>query len=235
MDYIARIEPLVEEVRAGGRGICFVGGTALYVRMIVEGAFEGPAADHAIRDRLKAEAAERGGAPHLHKRLREIDPVAAGRIHENDLRRIVRALEVYELTGRPISELQAESRSVIEGLTRRIVVLQWPRDLLYRRIEERVDRMMASGWLDEVRELLETHGRLGPQARHALGYPELIDHIEGRCTLEEAVDRIKQYTRNFAKQQLTWFRNMKDALRIDIEEADTPETVAERIVGRLGD
>ncbi|MFW5798685.1 MAG: tRNA (adenosine(37)-N6)-dimethylallyltransferase MiaA [Planctomycetota bacterium] len=231
--YIERVRPMVEQVRAGEvPGLVFFGGTALYLRMMVQGVLEGPPAQPDIRRRLKDEARRHGTAT-LHARLHEVDPEAAERIHPNDLKRIERALEVYEVTGQPISKLQRESPSVIEGLPRRLFFIRHPREVLYRRINRRVDRMMEIGLLEEVREVYRRYGQLGKQARHALGYEELAEHLAGRCTLAEAVDAVKQHTRNFAKQQLTWFRNMDEVTAVDVLPEDTPETVARRILELL--
>ncbi len=210
-----------EEVRARGRLPLFVGGTALYLKALLFGLFPGPAADAGIRRRLKALPPSL-----LHRRLAEVDPEAAARIHENDLRRLVRALEVHEITGRPISALRREwdraeplRPAILAGLRR-------SREDLYRRIERRVDRMMAEGLLEEVRALLRRPGGLGPVASQALGYKELADHLEGRIPdLARAVEILKRRTRRFARRQLTWFKHFPIHW-IEVAPEDPPERTA---------
>jgi tRNA dimethylallyltransferase len=134
-----------------------------------------------------------------------VDPATAARLHPNDIRRVVRALEVFELTGRPISAWQTQWRGTpaVEA-----VCLDLSRAELYRRIDERVLQMMRDGLLDEVRRLRELTPPLSREARQALGYKELLDHLEGRCSIDEAVREVQARTRNFAKRQLTWFRQL---------------------------
>jgi tRNA dimethylallyltransferase len=145
----------------------------------------------------------------LRARLEQADATAAARLHPNDLRRTIRALEVYELTGKPISEFQRQwDQSRDEPSDRVLIGLDWPSELLNPRINARVKKMMQDGLLDEARALWQS-GRLGPQAREGLGYKQLIEHFEGRCTLEDAVEEIKIETRRFAKNQRTWLRRLR--------------------------
>jgi tRNA dimethylallyltransferase len=142
--------------------------------------------------------------------LERLDPAAAARIHANDARRTVRALEVHRLTGKPISALQEQWDAGRARPDCTLVVLNWPTDELNRRINARVRAMMDAGLLEETRAL-HSAGRLGPQAREALGYKQLLEHLEGRTTLDEAVERIKIETRRFAKNQRTWLRRLQAA------------------------
>ena len=215
---VARFVELADEaynnIRSRSRAVIAVGGTALYWKGWIEGLFEGPSADAELRSRLRAEAEEHGNQ-FLHDRLTEVDPEAADRIHPNDLRRLVRALEVHELTGRTISSLQRQFDH-----QRRYEVayigLRRNRAKQNERINARVKKMMTDGLLDEVRQLLRRG--VSPQARQGLGYAELIQHLEGRCTLEEAVERIKINTRRFARGQMTWFRRFPDVHWIDMDQ-----------------
>ena len=177
------------------------GGTPLYYKALFEGLFEGPPADEVIRERLRAETGEA-----LHRRLSEVDPEAAARIHANDMKRLVRALEVYELTGRPISSFQTEWASEKPRHQARWIGLHWEKEALNRRINARVKRMVEAGWVEETRGLLERYGELSKTAAEATGYAEIIAHLRGGLTLEEAVERIKIGTRQLARRQMKWFR-----------------------------
>ncbi len=201
----------IEEIRARGVRPLLVCGTPLYLKALLWGLFEGPGADPSIRQRLRQQAACYGPG-RLHGILAQVDPIAADRIDPNDLKRIERALEVYELTGQPISARQAQFGGPPQ-IGHVAVGLRLPRPVLYERIERRVDRMMEAGLLEEVRRL---RARLGPQARQAVGYGELVAHLEGRCSLQQAVESIKRNTRRLAKHQLAWFRHFPRVCWIDV-------------------
>jgi tRNA dimethylallyltransferase len=177
------------------------GGTPLYYKALFEGLFDGPGADLEIRARLGALSGEE-----LARRLREVDPAAADRIHLNDTKRLVRALEVYELTGKTITSFQQEWGGGLVRHSAKWIGLEWNRDAINRRINARVKAMMAAGWLEETRGLLERFGELSPTAAEATGYRELIDHIQGRISLEDATEQIKIATRQLARRQMKWFR-----------------------------
>ena len=196
---------------------------------MLRGIFEGPPANWDLRRRLEAEAQE-GGVESLHARLAKIDPVAAQRLHPNDARRIIRALEVYEQTGTPISTLQKQFDVGRPASECRVFVLDWPRDLLYERINRRVDQMFASGLVDETRSLIATHGRLSRTARQAVGYREVIEHLAGDLDLAATIELVKTRTRQFAKRQLTWFRSLSECRAVPVGEPLTPVVVARRIV-----
>jgi tRNA dimethylallyltransferase len=201
-EWLSLAEAAIGEIRGRGGVPVVVGGTHLYVKALLDGLFEGPGPDAALRADLRSL-----GLSSLRAELERVDPVAAGRIHRNDERRMVRALEVYRRTGRPISEQQGQwdgrgrSDCVLVGLS-------WETAVVNRRINARVLGMMEQGLLEEVRGL-ETLGRLGPQAREALGYKQLLRHLSGEWGLDEAVERIKIETRRFAKNQRTWLRRLR--------------------------
>jgi tRNA dimethylallyltransferase len=195
-------EEVIAAVRSRGRWPIVVGGTNLYIQALLGGMFEGPGPDPALRARLNAMDDSA-----LRSRLESVDPVSAGRIHANDRKRTIRAIEVFEQTGRPLSGMQGQWNDQPRDDVR-IIGLDWPVEAINRRINARVKAMMEAGLLEEVRRLRE-EDRLGRQAREALGYRQLIDHLEGRCTLEEAVEQIKIRTRRFAKQQRTWLRRFR--------------------------
>jgi len=214
-------------IRSAGRRVIGVGGTALYIKALLYGIFDGPPANYEIRKRLKAEIAAASTAV-LHGRLAEIDPLAAQRIHPNDARRLIRALEVYELTGKPISSLQKQfgAESPIGNWT--IIGLRRPKAVESRRINARVKKMIQQGLVDEVKSLLGEDKPLSKQASCAIGYAEIINHLKGRTTLDEAIERIKINTRRFAKAQRTWFKTFMGVNWLDIEEDWSDEDLLER-------
>ena len=201
--WLTLAERAIAEIRSRGAWPIVVGGTHLYVKALLDGLFEGPGADEALRARLTAMS-----PAELRAMLEARDPAAAARLHPNDLRRTVRALEVLELTGVPMSEHQKQWDAARGPSEFTLVGLEWPVEALNRRINARVKEMVARGLVEEVRSLRDG-GLLGPQAREALGYKQLLAHLEGRCTLEEAAEAIKIETRRFAKNQRTWARRLR--------------------------
>jgi tRNA dimethylallyltransferase len=226
--YVEAAYAAIRAVRASGRPALAVGGTMLYVQGLTRGVFEGPAADPAFRQALRERAA-REGVPALHAELARVDAEAAARIHPNDLRRIERALEVFHTTGQPISRLQTQWEQAETPFEWRVVGLRRPKEDANRRINARVKRMMESGLLDEVRSLLSEPAGISPQAAQAVGYAELIAHLRGELTLDDAVEQIKINTRRLAKHQRTWMRRMSNARFVEIGEGDTVESVADRV------
>jgi len=228
-DWLTAAERALRDVRSRGRTPLLSGGTALYLKALLHGLFEGPSADPEIRARLRAEPQEA-----LHRRLSEVDPATAEKGHPNDVRRLVRALEVFEITGRPVSELRREWRADAPVRPARLAGIRRDRGDLYSRIDRRVDRMIDDGLVDEVRGLLARPGGLGPVAGQALGYKEIADHLLGRVgTLNEAVELVKSRTRTFARRQLTWFKHF-DVAWIDVAPDEPPESVADRAAPLLG-
>ncbi len=206
--YLQKAAAVVADIRARGAVPLFLGGTPLYLNGLLRGLFEGPPADAAVRARHLQEV-ERAGVESLHARLASVDPLAASRILPRDLKRISRALEVFELTGEPISTLQArDTRRPIEGEFR-VAGLVLDRAFLDRRIEERVDRMLARGLIEEVREL-RARGVLVGEAAAAIGYREVIAHLEGMTSLVEARDAIVRNTRRLVRKQTNWFRRFPE-------------------------
>lgn len=167
-----------------------------------------PPADPGIRAALAAEA-ERHGPESLHARLEALDPAAAARIHPRDSKRTIRALEVAEVTGRPLSAAFAPAADPV--FERRLMVVDVPRATLYRRIDERVQRMFSTGLVEETRAALATPGGIGPTARQAAGYAESMALLDGQIDLAEAIRRTQQRTRQLAKRQLTWLRSFAAA------------------------
>jgi tRNA dimethylallyltransferase len=203
--FVEMAEEVIGETNSRGVKLIATGGTPMYFKALFEGLFAGPSADESVRQRLRLL-----GGKELHERLKQVDAAAAERIHEGDIMRLVRALEVYELTGQPISVLQTQWE-LDQPIRHRAVWigLKWDRDLLNRRINARVKEMMADGWLEEVRGLLANYPVLSKTAQEATGYAQLIDHVLGRITLEEAVERIKIDTRQLARRQMKWFKRFR--------------------------
>jgi tRNA dimethylallyltransferase len=199
---VARFVELADEVIGKARApLIATGGTPLYYKALFEGLFEGPPADASIRQRLAQEPPEA-----LHRRLTKVDPAAAARIHANDTRRVIRALEVHELTGRPITSFQTDWSAPTHRHPATWVGLTWDKDALNRRINARVKSMIADGWLDETRELLRRYGNLSKTASEATGYADLIAHLQGKTRLDDAIEQIKISTRQLARKQMKWFR-----------------------------
>lgn len=195
------------------RGVAplFVGGTAFYLKALTEGLFEGPPVDEGIRAALEAEYGAVGGEP-LHRRLAELDPPSAARIHANDRKRLIRALEVHEQTGRSLSDWQREWgwHGVARELRRRTLVgLEVPRDALAERIAARIEVMLDAGWCDEALRVRESCG-FGPTAIQALGYAEVLQLADGELSRAEFVERVSAKTRQFARKQRTWYRKFDD-------------------------
>jgi tRNA dimethylallyltransferase len=199
------------DISGRGKQVLVVGGTPLYLKALLFGLFDGPPADAHLRRRLLEEAA-RLGSMALHEHLAQVDAPTAARIHPNDTRRIIRALEVFELTGRPISAWQRQwnqesgVRSQESGVS--VLWLDLPRSVLYDRINRRVEQMFAGGLVEEVKALGELDKPLSGEARQALGYKEVLAYLDGQAGLEETMACVQTRTRNFAKRQITWFRHL---------------------------
>lgn len=220
----------IAEIEGRGKPVVAVGGTAMYIKALLYGLFEGPGTDAEVRAKL-AEAIGRIGLAELHQKLATVDPEAAQRIHPNDEKRIVRALEVYELTGRPISSFQKQWEPQAEPAEEWLVVgLRRPKEAESQRINLRIKRMMEEGLREEVVKLLAEEKPLSKQAAAAIGYSEMIAHLQGKMGQEETVEQIKVNTRKFAKAQRTWFKTFRGVQWIDISEADTVHTVLERVL-----
>jgi tRNA dimethylallyltransferase len=199
--FVEMADAVIADARARNVPLIAVGGTPLYYKVLFEGMFEGPGADESVRARLRELPNEE-----LHRKVSEADPAAGARIHVNDTKRLVRALEVFELTGKPISSLQTEWDSPTARHDARWIGLSWDREALNRRINARVKAMLAAGWVEEVRLLLARHGTLSKTASEATGYAELIAHVQGKLSLDDAAEQIKIATRQLARRQVKWFK-----------------------------
>lgn len=217
--YQEMAENCIADIQARGKRALLVGGTGLYLRALRQPMAMGDvSADEAIRAELEALAEQQNGKQRLHDMLAEVDPETAARLHLNDVRRVVRALEVYRLTGVAFSrqpQLQTESR-----FSYRVASLTMDRALLYSRIEKRVDIMVEQGLIDEVRGLLDSGISADCQAMKAIGYKEIVPFLRGEASWEETDYLLKLNTRHYAKRQLTWMRRENDVLWVDSLQSD---------------
>ena len=226
--YLSLAEKCAREVQARWHAVLFVGGTPLYLKALLRGMFQGPEPDRQLRRRLQS-LAKQDGALSLHSRLANVDPASAERLHPNDVRRVIRAFEVYEQTGTPLSEHQqqfAQPNPRVEG---RVYCLELPRPRLYERIDRRVEAMFDAGLVAEVQSLLDLEHPLSHTARQALGYKEVIEHLEGHCDLPETLARVQQQTRRFAKRQTTWFRSFAEIRQVPLTGSEPAVTIADSI------
>ncbi len=224
--YLEMVQPTILAIQARGRLPLLVAGSGLYLRGLLDGLCPAPGEDPVLRGQLLKES-QQIGVQALHARLVKVDPAAAARIHPNDCRRIVRALEVFSVTGRPLSEWQRQltPRSGL-GQEIRLVGLICDRAALYRRIEQRIDGWLKLGWLEEAKKLAALP--LSRTAREALGYRELFDFLAGKMEWESAQQLIKQNTRRYAKRQWTWFKADPRVVWIQTDGKE-PETLAAEI------
>lgn len=230
--YLEAAETAIAACVEKGETPLLSGGTALYYKNLLEGLFDGPGEDPALRDELK-QRAEAEGADALYAELKEVDPVAAEKLHPHDVRRVVRALEVHALTGQPLSAWQTQWRDSHTDETYRyafsMVALDWPRELLYKRIEARVDRMMEAGLVEEARWVHACRDTIARTPLQAVAYKELFPYFNGETSLDEAVDTLKKNTRHLAKSQMTWFRKFP-CQWLPMREGESAEATAARVL-----
>ena len=205
-DYTAKAHEVIADIVSLGKTPVMAGGTGLYINSVVNDVSFGEIdTDYKIREELE-QIAKTEGEDKLIEILREFDPVSAKKIHKNNVRRVIRAIEFYRVTGIPISKHQEMTKQVVSRYEPIMFMIDWDRETLYERINSRVDIMMKDGLLDEVKQLMEMGYGKQNQSMQGIGYKELIDYFNGECSLEKAVDLIKQSSRRYAKRQLTWFR-----------------------------
>jgi tRNA dimethylallyltransferase len=217
----------IRQIKSRKKEIVAVGGTALYIKSLLYGLFDAAGADEQLRTELRARA-EAEGLVELHRELAAIDPIAAERINPNDARRIIRALEVYHITGKPISTFQKQWETQEPKHDWTIIGLRREKTDDGSRINKRVRKMIAAGLVDEVKALLAEDKPLSKQARCAIGYAEIIEYLEGRMDLEEATELIKKNSRRLAKGQRTWFKTFRDVHWLDVEPDESGESIFER-------
>jgi tRNA dimethylallyltransferase len=227
-EYLRDARTAIDGIIAAGSIPIVAGGTGLYIRALMRGLFHGPPADLELRERLLQREAE--GAPGtLYADLVKVDADAAIKIHPNDLRRTVRALEVYYLRDKKLSDFQREHAFQDRTHTFRLIFLVRARTELYPRIEERVDRMIEEGLEAEVKTLLDRGYSPALPSMQGLGYKQFTDYFSGTTSRDGAITLLKRDTRRFAKRQFTWFRREEDAVWVDITGLTQPEDIVERI------
>ena len=238
-DYVEAARTACEGIVGRGGVPLFSGGTGLYLRAVLRGVFEGPPADWEIRNRLQAhadDAASRDDHFFLMRQLEKVDPDAALKLHPNDQRRIIRAIEVFELTGSTLSSQQKQRPLPEEQRPPHVYWLSPDRDWLHDRINQRVLTMFDDGLVDEVRELMKSDPPIGRTASQGLGYKEVIEGLSGDCNHELTPDReeeiievIQTRTRQFAKRQHTWYRNLDECIEVAVSESDAPAKIGDRL------
>ncbi len=221
--FVEMADAAIADAKRRGVPLVATGGTPLYYKALFHGLFDGPPANWELRQKIA-----QMGNEQMHARLREVDPSAAERIHLNDTKRLIRALEVYELTGRPISSYQTEWSSGELRHEATFVGLNWEKPLLNRRINARVLAMIEQGWVDEVRGLLERYPVLSQTASKATGYAQLIDYVRGNTSLDRAVEQIKIATRQLAQKQMKWFRRFENVRWLTADR--TPAAIVDEIL-----
>jgi tRNA dimethylallyltransferase len=226
--YLRQAESICDDILARGKRPLFVGGTPLYLKGCLRGIFDGPPVDPVMRSRLEEEARTEGTAS-LHSRLTTIDPLAAARIAIADTRRIIRAIEVFEATGQPISHWQRQFDQPASPCPP-VACLSPDRTTRHASINRRVIEMMNVGWIEEVRQLLSgDHPPLSRTAGQAVGYQEIIDHLEGRIDRDEMIDLIQTRTRQLSKRQMTWFRHLEEIRWFPISDAGPSPSLRDEI------
>lgn len=223
-DYGKRAREVIREIVKRKKQPIVVGGSGLYLKALIKGFFQGPKGDEKLRERLK-EDKSKFGLDHLFDKLKEVDPKAALRIHPHDSVRIIRALEVYELTGKPITLLQEKGSYEPFEMDFVKIGLTLDRKKLYERIDRRVEKMISESFLDEVKWLKEKGYSSGLKAFKTVGYQEFFSYLDGEIDFPKAIERIKLNSRRYAKRQLTWFRKDKEVKWLDADQKDLTELI----------
>jgi tRNA dimethylallyltransferase len=227
-DYLSNAESVMADLDSKDKEYIFSGGTALYYKALTEGLFDGPSASSELRDKLNLRY-ETEGAATIHEELKKLDEVSAERIHPNDKKRVIRALEVVLLTGTPISHQQTQFGKLRQDRKIASAGILWDRDVLYRRINKRVDIMLDRGLVNEARELFERKTPLSRQASAAVGYAELFQYFREEIDFDTAVELIKRNSRRLAKSQMTWFRKF-NCEWIEMNEDLTADDVSSMVI-----
>jgi tRNA dimethylallyltransferase len=230
---VARFQELakifIDEIIEKNKLPIIAGGTGLYVNSLIYNLnFSETISDWELRERLNKEAEEKGNK-YLHDKLKEVDPEAAEKIHENNVKRVIRALEVYEYTKRPISYHQEISKAEPPKHKFIIIGLRMDRELLYERINRRVDIMIEKGLVEEVKKLVDLGYDKNTIAMQGIGYKEILAFLRGETTLEEAIYIIKRDTRHYAKRQITWFKKIENIHWVDVDKCSDESEVLENI------
>ncbi|KAB2456849.1 tRNA (adenosine(37)-N6)-dimethylallyltransferase MiaA [Bacillus sp. CH140a_4T] len=230
-EFQERVRKHIREITERGKLPIIVGGTGLYIQSVLfDYQFTDDAGDTTYREQMEKLAVERG-VEYVHKKLQEVDPESAERIHVNNVRRVIRALEIFHTTGEKMSDqLEKQENELLYDVS--LIGLTMDREMLYDRINLRVDIMMEQGLLEEV-EGLYNSGIRDCQSIQAIGYKEVYDYFEDRVSLEEAVSQLKTNSRRYAKRQLTWFRNKMDVTWFDVTDGEKTSEILRYIEGKL--
>lgn len=222
----------VAEIQSRGKRPLLVGGTPLYLKSLICGFFQGPPADWEFRNSVEQEV-QAIGTQALYERLQQVDPLSAHRILPGDIRRMIRALEVSKLSGKPLSHWQTQFERFVVPTNSQAFVLGWDRPAIHRRVETRVEQMLDQGLVEEVKELKNRFGSLGRTASQAVGYKEPLEYLSGKLSWKEMKDQITAHTRQFVRRQEIWFRSMPGLQRIEMSDSLQPQSVAEQILSSL--
>ncbi len=233
-DYARQARQTLGEVRTRERVPVLVGGTGFYLRALLDGLFQGPQRDEYLRERLSSRAIEKPPG-YLQRLLTRLDPAAASKIHANDTPKLIRAIEVCLLERTPMSALWRQGRDRLEGYDVMRIGLDPPREALYERIVQRARRMFDAGLVQEIEALLDRGVRRSARPFGSLGHSQALDCIDGRATLEEAIEATAKHSRRYAKRQLTWFRRERDVQWFDDfgDSAQLRSKVIRHLKGRL--
>jgi tRNA dimethylallyltransferase len=228
-DFAREALAVMRRLQGDGKRFIVAGGSGMYLKALFEPFFEAPKPDPALRKRLEAETSLA-----LHDRLKQVDSERAAKLHPNDRQRVMRALEVYESTGKTMTELARKAKVEAEVEFEPVyAVLNMDREVLRRRIDERFDAMMRAGLLDEVRRLKESGFGRNTYVANAYGYAELLRHLDGELTLQQAIGEAKAKTRAYAKRQLTWFRSLKDAHWFEYKDLGAAVRLVEPLLAQV--
>jgi len=228
----AMTEKIMDEIKSGNKVPVITGGTGLYINAIIKGIMKANEPSPELKERLRKELKD-AGLENLTAKLKKLDPESAADIDLKNSRRVLRALELIEANGVKLSLLKAGTKATVYKDDYTMFVIDVPRQELYRRIDKRVDLMVEAGLEQEVKNLMNKGVKNGSTAMQAIGYKEMAEYINSHCSLETAINRIKQATRNYAKRQVTWFKRYKEAVRVDVAGKSAGE-IAEEIKRRIG-
>jgi len=229
-DYKKRVEEIIKDIKKRGRLPLVVGGSGLYVKALIDGLFPSEPKNAKLRKHLLL-LSEKYGAGYLHKKLKRVDPDAADKIHPNNIRRVIRALEVYKTLKIPISKMKSKTKGLSSEYDIVIVGLRRQRQDLYNRVNKRVDNMFRAGLVSEVKSLRRK--RIAQTARSILGFKEITSYLDGELTKNEVRELLKRNTRRFAKRQMTWFKKEARIIWIDVDRDDRKKTVLKKILKKI--
>jgi tRNA dimethylallyltransferase len=231
-EFLKESHSKVGEIQGRGKNVLLVGGTPLYLKSLICGFFHGPPADWDFRKAVEDEV-QTVGIQALAQRLKQVDPLSAHRILPGDQRRMIRALEVAKLTGKPLSHWQTQFERFVVPAKSHAFVLGWERSVLHHRVALRVEKMLSEGLVDEVAQLKTRYGTLGRTASQAVGYKEPIAYLSGSIGWDSMKEKITVHTRQFVRRQEIWFRSMPGMRRLELTHPDELETVSLKILSAL--